>query len=239
MASPLYQDYFDLQLRFAARHAELAGLTLVQAIDRCTNLRRRFALLGASGEAEWMKFLQRVDGLPTHADVLQLATAMHEDRPPSAPSPFGCFSYDAPDAQGTLRFHFMPDERHRQDSPLAESRLPERRAELRDLFAEVRRLHPGLQRVRGLSWLYHVPAYKGLFPPVYAASVQPVTEALNMTGSSTWGQVLDHSHRVRPGIAERVLASHGPSTVHAPWLAFPRQPLSAVGPAQDFFDWFA
>lgn len=236
---PLYHDYFDLQLRFAARYAALAGLPLPEAIDRCTNLRRRFGLWGAAGEERWSEFLRRVEGLPAHADVLRAAITMHEGRPPSTPSPFGCFSYDPPDSQGSLRLHFMPDERHYQASPLAESRLPERRAELRALFIEVRRIHPGLQRVRGLSWLYHVPAYKSLFPPGYAASVQPATEPLNMTGSSTWGQVLDHRHRLRPGIAERVLASLGPSTVHAPWLAFPRQPLAAVGPAQEFFDWFA
>lgn len=236
---PLYHDYFDLQLRFAARYAELAGLPLTKAVERCTNLRRRFGLWGVAGEERWNAFLHRIEDLPTHPRVLQAAIAMHDGRLPSAPSPFGCFSYDPPDAQGTLRLHFMPDERHRDASPLAEGQLPQRRAELRALFMEVRQLHPGLQRVRGLSWLYHVPAYRSLFPPAYAASVRPATEPLNMTGSSTWGQVLDHGHRVRPGIAASVLPSLDPSTVHAPWLAFPRQPLSALGPAADFFDWFA
>lgn len=236
---PFYEDYFDLQLRFAARYAELTGLSLAEAIDRCTNLRRRFGLWGAAGDERWNGFLRRVAGLATHQDILQAAVTMHERRPSSPPSPFGCFTYDPPDPQGVLRLHFMPDERHRQASPLANSRLPERRAELRALFMEVRRLHPGLRRVRGLSWLYHVQAYKSLFPPAYAASVQPTSGTLNMTGSSTWGQVLDHRHRLRPGIADRVLSLLGPSTAHAPWLAFPCQPLSAVGSAEDFFAWFA
>ncbi|MBK6007199.1 hypothetical protein JJB11_13950 [Ramlibacter ginsenosidimutans] len=236
---PFYEDYFDLQLRFAARYAELVGLSLTEAIDRCTNLRRRFGLWGAAGDERWNGFLRRVAGHATHQDILRVAITMHECRSSSMPSPFGCFTYESPDSQGILRLHFMPDERHRQASPLAESCLPERRAELRALVMEVRRLHPGLRRVRGISWLYHVQAYRNLFPPTYAASVQPTTEALKLTGSSTWGQVLDYRHRLRPGIADRVLSVLGPSTAHAPWLAFPCQPLSAVGPAEDFFAWFA
>lgn len=236
---PFYEDYFDLQLRFAARYAELAGLSLGEAIDRCTNLRRRLGLWGAAGDERWNGFLRRVANLPTHQGILRAAITMHECRSSATPSPFGCFSYEPPGPEGVLRLHFMPDERHRQASPLAESCLPERRAELSALFKEVRRLHPALQRVRGLSWLYHVRAYRSLFPSTYAASVQLTTETLNMTGSSTWGQVLDYRHRLRPGVADRVLSQLGRSTAHAPWLAFPCQPLSAVGPAEDFFAWFA
>jgi hypothetical protein len=236
---PLYEDYFDLQLHFAARYAQLTGLSLAEAIDSCTNLRRRLGLWGAAGDEQWDEFLRQVAHLATHEDILRVAIAMHESRSPSKPSPFGCFSYEPPDSHGVLRLHFMPDERHRHASPLAEGCLPERRAELRALVMEVRRLHPGSRRVRGLSWLYHAQAYKSLFPPSYAASVQPATQALNMTGSSTWGQVLDHRHRLRLGIADRVLSRLGPSTAHAPWLAFPCQPLAAVGPAEDFFAWFA
>lgn len=103
---------------------------------------------------------------------------------------------------------------------------------------DVQRLHPGARQVRGLSWLYHVPAYTRLFPAPYAASTRPATQPLTMTGSSTWGQVLDYRHQVRPGIADRVLALLGPSTVEAPWLAFPLQPMSAVCPVDDFFDGF-
>lgn len=237
MSPPLYQDYFDLQLRFAARYAQLAGISGAEAIARCTNLRRRFGLWGSTGDARWNAFLKQVKACGSHADILAVAMTLHESahRPLS---PFGCFTYDGPDAEGSLRLHFMPDERHREASPLAQN-LPERRAELRALFMEVRRLHPGVRQVRGLSWLYHVPAYTSLFPARYAASVRPATQPLNMTGSSTWGQVLDYRHRVRPGIADRIVARLGPSTLDTPWAAFPLEPMSAMAPAEDFFDWFA
>lgn len=237
VSTPLYQDYFDLQLRFAGRYAELAGMPLTEAITRCTNLRRRFRLLGSEGETRWADFLERVQCCPSHGDVLVVAMALHEAAPRPTPSPFGCFTYDPPGPEGVLRLHFMPEERHRYASPLRHG-VSERHAELRALLMEVRRLHPGVREVRGLSWLYHLDAYRALFPARYVASVKPVTEGLNMTGSSTWGQVLDHRHRLRSGISDRILARMTPAIVGAPWKAFPLQPMSAVGPVADFFERF-
>ena len=238
MPAPPCQDYFDLQLRFAARYALLAGTSLTEAIARCTNLRRRFGLWGSVGEVRWTDFLRQVEACASHADIVRVVMAKYESGRRRSLSPFGCFAYDPPDAHGTLRLHFMPDERHRQASPLADSCLRDRRAELTALFMEVRRLHPGVRQVRGLSWLYHVPAYTSLFPARYAGSVRPATVPLKMTGSSTWGQVLDYRHRLRPGIADQVLASLTPSIAHAPWLAFPLQPMSAECAVDAFLDWF-
>lgn len=238
MAARPYQDYFELQLRFAARHAALTGAPFTEAVARCTNIRRRLGLWGPAGEAPWASFLGAIQGCLTLGDILGIAMDAHDSAPRQSPSRFGCFTFDPPDPQGCLRLHFMPEERHRQASPLAETKLPERRAELQALFTEVRRLYPEVREVRGLSWLYHVQAYKRLFPGRYVASVAPPTAAIHMNGSSTWGQVLDHRHRVRPGIGERVLAALGSSTMDAPWRAFPLQPLAAAGAADDFFEWF-
>lgn len=233
-----YQDYFDLQLRFAARYALLAGISLSEGVALSTNLRRRFGLWGSAGEVEWDGFLRQIEGGASHPEILRVAMTRYGSAPRRSPSPFGCFTYDTPDAHGSLRLHFMPEERHRQTSPLTLKCLPERRAELRGLFMEVHRLYPNVREVRGLSWLYHLPGYRSLFPKTYVASIRPATGPLNMTGSSTWGQVVDYRLQLRPGIADRILGLLSPSTVDAPWLAFPLQPMSAVGPASDFFDWF-
>jgi hypothetical protein len=234
----LYEDYFDLQLRFAARYAAVAALPFHEAVDRCTNLRRRFGLWGPPGDARWAEFLDQLQGR-AQSGALRTAMLFHDAAAAPDASPFGCFSFDPRDAQGDLRLHFMPQAQHRRTRPLAAASLPERRAELRAMFAELRRSHPQVRRVRGLSWLYHVGAYRNLFPPAYAASVTLPLERLHMNGSSTWGQVLDHQHRVRPGVGQAVLAGLGPTTVHVPWRAFPLQPLAAACPAEDFFDWFA
>jgi len=227
-------DYFELQLRFAQRYAAVADVPLAEALGRCTNLRRRFGLAGPAGEDGWQRFLREVQGCSRNDDLLHIVMVTHDRAPPRSPSPFGCFTYDPPDAHGTLRLHFMPEDRHRYSSPLAESALPERRSELRALFMEVRRLHPDARQVRGLSWLYHLQAYRKLFPPAYAASVGPPHRPLHMTGSSTWGQVLDYRQRLKPGIADRVLSGIDLATVNCPWRAFPLQPLSALGSIEEF-----
>lgn len=235
----IHEDYFDLQLRFSARYAALTGATLSEAVARCTNLRRRLGLWGADGDVGWAAFLDEVGGCSGPADALRIAMDVHQRAPRPVPSPFGCFNYDPPDAQGTLRLHFMPEERHRQTSALAESRLPERRDELRGLFREVRRIHRDVRHVKGLSWLYHVQAYRGLFPQPYLASLTVPTEPLNMNGSSVWGQVLNHRAQLRPGIADVVLAGLRESNVNAPWFAFPLQPLTASCSADHFFESFS
>lgn len=237
MTGRLFEDYFDLQLRFAARHAELTGAPLDESIARCTNLRRRFGLWGTVGDARWAAFLDQVRDCSGPSDLLRIAMAAHDQAPRRDRSPYGCFSYDPPDAQGTLRLHFMPEERHRETSPLAETRLPERRDELRALFHDVRRLHPEVRQVRGLSWLYHVPAYRSLFPDAYIALLTSPAGPLHMNGSSVWGQVLDYRGRLKPGIADIVLARLGRSNVDVPWRALPLQPLTAACSVDHFFDW--
>ncbi|MES2999728.1 MAG: hypothetical protein V4787_03485 [Pseudomonadota bacterium] len=236
MTGSAYKDYFDLQLRFAARHAELSGAPFSVAVARCTNLRRRFGLWGAAGDAKWAAFLAQVPSCTRHADLLRIAVAAYDCAPWRAPSPYGCFTYDPPDAKGTLRLHFMPHERHRHTSPLAAGNLPERRDELRALFTEVRRIHPEVRQVQGLSWLYHLQAYKRLFPHAYIASLTVPAQPLHMDGSSIWGQVLDYRARLKPGIADIVLVRLDESTMNTPWLAFPLQPLAAVCSADFFFD---
>ena len=42
--------YFDLQLQFGERYAELTDVPLADAISKCTNLRRRFGLWGTPGD---------------------------------------------------------------------------------------------------------------------------------------------------------------------------------------------
>jgi hypothetical protein len=227
MPGRLYEDYFDLQLRFARRYAGLAAIPRREAISRCTNLRRRFGLADASGAQTWSRFLDSLPDGAAHDEVLERTMSFHELRGRPAASAFGCFNYDAPDPHGTLRIHFMPGEQHWADSPLGDARLPQRLCELRALFADVRRRHPHARRVQGLSWLYNLAAYKRLFPPEYVASIALPAFAVHLNGSSTWGQVLNHRQEVKVRLRDRVLGNLDATTTHAPWRAFPLPALCA------------
>jgi len=236
--SPL-EAYLDLQLRFAERYCALTDVPVANAIGKCTNLRRRFGLWGPAGDRAWAAFLQEIPSCAQHRDLLRLTLSAASAAPTVRQSPFGCFSYDPGGADRTLRLHFMPDPRHRRSSPLASSSTHERHAELRALFAEVRRQHPDVQQVLGFSWLYHTQAYTRLFPPAYVESLVPAEGPLHLNGSSIWGQVLNHRHQLKPGVADLVLDGLQPSTVDFPWRAFPLQPLVAYCSAEHFFKWFA
>lgn len=228
MSGRLYEDYFDLQLRVATAYAWLGGLTRSTAIARFTNLRRRFGLVGDSGAARWETFLHSVSEDAGHEDLLRRTLEWYEHRPTLSASPFGCFSYDPPDAHGVLRLHFMPEEQHRRDSPLSEARISERRSELQAMIADVRRRYSSVRQVRGVSWLYNIHAYRRLFPPEYVASLALPSFAVNMNGSSTWGQVLDYRHKVKIQVHDHVLANVSVTTLSAPWRAFPLPALVAA-----------
>ncbi|WP_415265869.1 hypothetical protein [Acidovorax sacchari] len=234
------EDYFDLQWRFAQHYADAAHLPLDQAIARCTNLRRRMNLWGPAGASRWEAFLSaiRASG-PDHPSGFRLYLAFQEAGPSSPQTrAFGCFAHDIPDPAGVLRIHFMP-QRGIGRSPLASCSMAERMDELRALFRQVRQEYPDARSVRGISWLYHLPAYRRLFPPQYGNSVRPADFPLHLTGSSTWGQVLDWRQQVKPAMRDAVLLRLADLDPQAPWKVFPYQPLVAACSIGCFHDWFA
>jgi hypothetical protein len=241
MSTSPIEDYFSLQVQFAQRYAQTAGVPWSEAIAKCTNFRRRFGLASSAGELEWKQFLCRLPDDVDHATVLRQAIDFHgQCRASEAKShaDFGCFSYEPPDGEGTLRIHFMPHEAQRQESPLGVSRRPQRMAELRDMFSHIRSKHSQARSVRGISWLYNLDAYKRLFPPDYVASAARPSFPLHLNGSSTWGQVLNHRQAVKPEVREALLGNLSGLNVHAPWQVFPLHALVATGPVPSFYEWY-
>jgi hypothetical protein len=210
------------------------------AIAHCTNLRRRLNLMSASATPAWNDLLARVGGLiEDHPAALSLCMGMLETKPRfEPPRAFGCFSHDPPDASGALRIHFMPSA-ETLTSPLGLGAMDARMNELRALFSHVRRTEPDAKSVRGFSWLYNLDAYKRLFPPTYRESVRALRSPVHMTGSSTWGQVLDWRQRVKPEAREVVLAGLTTMKTDAIWKVFPLRALTATCDIDRFHDWFA
>ena len=235
----MLEDYFSLQLKFATHYAAKAAVPLDVAIDRCTNLRRRLNLWGDTGASRWKLFLNkvksavddRVEQVALCADFQQSLSYIEVKRS------FGCFSYDPPDAYGTLRIHFVaPDGIN--SSPLAIENSSARRADLQELISHVQRTEPCATTVRGVSWLYNLQAYKRLFPTAYSASVQSAWFPLHLNGSSTWGQVLNWRQEVKPDVRDQLLVRLNDMEVATPWLVFPLQALVATSQIEVFYDQF-
>ncbi len=245
------RDYFDLQLRFAETLAERGGRPLADTLTLFTNLHRRFGLgmlpaperdcAAAATAPLWREYLDGLRDCPDHAARLAWTDSVFRraaaERPPPGQHRFGCFAYDEPGPDGVVKIHFTNAEGVGV-SPLAEDRIPRRRAELKAMFAAVAQAHPTARTVKGGSWLYHLEAYRRLFPPLYTASRRVPEPPLHYHGSSSWGQFLDRFERVRPGPRQRFLANLRTLDHRQPGLAFPLPALRVSAPLPAFLDFF-
>jgi hypothetical protein len=235
------EQFFNLQIHFARKVAQLSGVPITQALLEYTNLYVRFGL-GRDFNAEdpvWQQYLVgakgRVDDLErwTHGFY---QSRLPERAPPLVVSSAGCFSY-ARLSTGDIRLHFHnADDASR--SPLAPDRIDRRIEELRALFSLAKAQEGLLPRVCGASWLYNLPAYRRLFPPRYIASATPT--APKFQNMPLWGQFVARRGGVRKDIAdefERQLA--GVTRIAELVQCFPLPVLKLEAPAVVFYEHFA
>jgi ribosomal protein S18 acetylase RimI-like enzyme len=234
--------YFDLTLRLAGRMAELTGLPLGETTARVTNLHRLFGFgrPGPEGPAPaWSAYaegLERIDDAEARTAWTQRFFA-GTPQPPVEANIFGCFRYDPPDDEGVVRIHFSNREADDGCGPLAAAKRRRRMGELAAMFAEVEARHSETRTIRGGSWLYNLEAYRRLFPPAYVASRRPL-QVINISGTSTWGQVLDYREQVRPAVRAALIEALPEIDPEAPWLAFPLRALTVEAPAALFFAFY-
>jgi hypothetical protein len=195
------RPFFDLQYRFAAAAAAVTDRSIDDALLHYTSFYLRFGLPRpvAATDPGWQEYL---DGLRQTANPLAWTWdfAQTHIRPPSGEW-FGCFAYHLPEP-GIMHLHFENRDPSGA-SPLGPHRLPLRASELRALFQAIAQRHPEVERVRGGSWLYNLPAYASLFPPEYLQTAHPVAR---FQAADLWGQFLDRHGQVRQAKAAAFLA---------------------------------
>lgn len=222
--------------------ADRAAISLAEALARYTNLQRRFGLGdidAGPAPAEWVGFVRELEALDTPERRLAFTKRFYvtapEDLPPPDRRPFGCFSFDPPDADGVVRIHFSNRDRADGVGPLSQGKRPRRLAELEAMFAAIHEAHAEATTVQGGSWLYNLQAYRRLFPAAYGESRTPPTFA-RLRGTSSWGQFLDHREAIKPGLRTAFLRNIETIDVAAPWRAFPLPMLSASAPIGLFYE---
>jgi len=234
--------YFEAQLRFAQRMAELTGSSLGDMAFQHTNLNRRFGL-GFAGivppSEAWLDYAARLEAEADLSGQLRLTVAMFEASPEElAPLPhqrgFGCFAYDPPKDDGVVRIHFFNFDTDNQGGPLASSKLGRRRAELAAMIADIRARHSDVRTIRGASWLYNLEAYRRIFPPDYGASRQLMGGPVHLTGTSSWGQLIDSRGAIRSAVRDALLANLAELDPREPWTAFPHRVLGVSAPIETF-----
>lgn len=238
------RDYFDLQLCFAEAVAATAALPLSEAVLQCTNFYRRFGLghlQGAPIAPAWTTYTAHLMTLETHAHKVAWTQAFFAQSPPErlppGQQPFGCFSCDPPDAEGRVRIHFANRD-HNGISPLSRTKTETRRQELRAMFTYVKHTYAEAKAVRGGSWLYHLEAYRRLFPPVYGDSRAVLEGITHFQGTSSWGQFLDHREAVKPALRAQFLENLKKLDLQRLWEVFPLPAYRAQASIQAFYDFY-
>jgi hypothetical protein len=203
----LDRSFFEVHAAFARRVAAILGAPEHEAFRLYTTF---YCVAGdndagrppeqwsfASDHPAWIAFIDAVKNGADPADYAYQHHLMSIDEDPQT----GCFEYDYWPELRWVRLHFgnSPD-----GLGLRPQSLPARRAELRQIFADVATKHPDAIAVRGCSWLYHIAAYRQLFPTAYIDGLASVG-CLHQF-AALWGQFLDRHGRVKEAMRVRFMA---------------------------------
>ena len=238
MENDLYGvGFFDLQLLFARRAAELSGRSFAEAVGLYTNIYVRLGMGQRfdTNNAEWQTYLARLACVHEHEQA-EWTHAFHRARLhlPAGPAPTdaaGCFSYSDL-GQNRVRLHFHAG---RCESPLSMGSRDLRRSELATLFSRLKASTVEERYVVGASWLYNVDSYRRLFPERYLASLRAMEHPYQRM--PLWGQFLDGSRAVRPQAGAHFLATIArASNLSELSRSFPLAVLTATAPARLFYD---
>jgi hypothetical protein len=258
--------YFDAQVRFALRWADLSGEPIDKTLREKTALYRRLTKTRpVSGVAHprWRELVAAISPADDPARIAkELYAAYLRTQQSTYASPthregegrhFGFFSFDhrsqiAGVASESIRIHFV--NKHRGErSGLDEMYLAQRQADLRRMFVHIRVAHPSAVEVLGASWLYALPAYRASFPSAFTRGMRrvmfeniappaEVTPGMAFGGDSLWGQFIDRRGGVRDWVYRAFAARMAGATGLAELAeAFPYPLYRVRAPITVFYDW--
>lgn len=133
-----------------------------------------------------------------------------------------------------MKIHFSNRDTDEAGGPLAAAKAGRRRAELAAMMLWIAERHPEATHICGRSWLYNLEAYRRLFPPAYVATRTLAPGPLLLTGTSSWGQMIDSREAIRTDARDALLANLADLDPEAPWTAFPMRVLAVQAPLETF-----
>lgn len=236
----LHRSFFEIQGAFAERVAAILGISVPEALRQYTTFYwvARDNDAGRPPEqwnfdadhADWVAFVEAMDdgADPVEYVYQRHLASIHADRP------VRCFEYNYWPEFGWVRLHFgnSPD-----GLGLKPQSIPDRLAELRQIFVDVATRHPDAVAVRGCSWLYHVPTYRSLFPSMYIDGLASAGYLHQF--AALWGQFLDRHGKVKEALRETFIRDIGIARSLCDLnLVFPRDVLATTCPIGIFYRHF-
>ncbi len=236
----LDRSYFALQATFAARVVDVYGISFAEA----WRLHTAFYALARDNDAgvaperndfdpqhpDWVAFLDAVDDGMDPVDYVSQAYLDGDGQEDIGAT---CFEFTYWPEDRLVRIHFSNDP---NGDALRPSAVEDRRRELRRIFQTVARDHPDACAVRGTSWLYHLDAYRRLFPPAFIAGLSSVGYPHQF--AALWAQFIDRHGVVKPAMAaafvDAIRLAGTPSEIDE---AFPLDVLAASTDIDVFYDY--
>ncbi len=194
------KEFFDLQVDFAKKLAELMGISVDEALLEYTNLYGRFNL-GRDCDAAnpvWQEFIAFIQEGDTAEKTYQFYLKRKDVKAEKKikKEKFGCFACEYSPEEECVYVHFGNDKK--DGSPLDDANLEKRMEEAKRMFEYIKTNFPGAKKVRGNSWLYNLSKYRRLYPPEYTRDPKPNMSLKSFTELSSWGQFLNHEMKITP-----------------------------------------
>jgi hypothetical protein len=190
----LAKDFFQLQLSFAEKVAQVTQLALEETLLTYTTFYLSFELDRSFDPAHpiWQTYLERLKHTDDRAHLTY--TVYQQQRTAFTADCYGCFYCGYLPYEQAIRIHFINRETA-EHSALSRARQVIRVQELARMFRAIQATLPQAKAVRGGSWLYHLDGYKRLFPPEYVRTAQAVDDEFQFM--ALWGQFLTRHGRLR------------------------------------------
>lgn len=247
---------FETQYKFARIMAERQNIPLVEAVQTYAPLLNK-AIRTEDEQKELLPNLTDENLLDVgYATVLERRRSYdkkgleyHDEKE----GRFGCFYYRYDEATKTVSPHFFNAEAEDEwedgkpvsRGPLSKEKIERRKAELADMFRDIKAKHPDARYVRGRSNLYNLEAYRRLFPSTYEVSEEiDYSPELWAGNTDIWGQFLggDQKEKGEYGFKQELADEFLEKAKEVPLDkladAVPMPPRTACGEIQDFYDFY-
>ncbi len=208
MALAMFQyarEFVELQVEFARRVSVVVDLPLEDSLRDYTMLESGELFGTRNDPGAWLSF---VDGIGRRRGSLagwayEFYLERLKERPaPNTSARIGCFVFDYTPADRSISLHLLRDPARK--GTLSRRHRGERQREIREMFRTISADYPSATLVRGRSWLYHIDAYRCLFPPAYLASAKSIGYVTK--GPSLWGQFVARDGKLREPASSAFMA---------------------------------
>lgn len=204
----LPKDFFELQFRFATILHERTGTPLINCIRS-----------SASMIANYIPSLRQEDNGKVSSDVepeniVDVAyteyLCKHKDKKPIpyheiGGTRYGCCYYAYEKDSDSVSIHFSNAEFDPNSGPLDPKKVVQRLNEFTEVLLHIRKAHPDLHKLEGVSWLFNLPIFKDIFPISLIDLQVDENKAHWRRGMTIWGQFLGSDYSVRKVLSKALL----------------------------------